>query len=189
MPNEVPLSVALGDAVNDTRLYTDRAVLAAKSGADIVKVGLLDFAGDDERVPFLSSIRRSLDGAGFKKTGLVSALYADLYTVDNVQTFPSRISAIGVAGCLIDTFRKDGRDVLHYMNVESIKEFANSCTDHGIFSAIAGGLSVEDAKKLTGSGVDIIGFRSAVALNGRGERGLSPERVSAICNQFKNMES
>jgi uncharacterized protein (UPF0264 family) len=188
IPDEIPLSVAIGDAVNDPQLYSKRAVLAAKAGADIVKVGLYDFADDDERVSFLSSIRRSLDKAFFKDTGLVSALYADLYGIDHVFAFPARASAAGVAGCLIDTFNKDGRDIFDYLAIESITKFANACRRNGIFSAIAGGLSVESSKKLADAGVDVIGFRSAVVSNGRGERGLDPERVLELCGRSGNMK-
>ena len=147
-----------------------------------MKVGLYDFADNDEKLSFLSSIRRSLDDAGFKKTLLVSALYADIYSIDKLLTFPSQLPAIGVAGCLIDTYKKDGRDVLHYMNVEVIKAFAYACRQNGIFSAIAGGLSVKSSKKLADSVVDVIGFRSAVALNGRDGIGIDKTKLTAVLN-------
>ena len=42
VPSEIPLSVAIGDAVGDLAddpdLYSKRAVLSARAGADIVKV-------------------------------------------------------------------------------------------------------------------------------------------------------
>ena len=189
IPPEVPLSVAIGDAVgapaDDPQLYSKRAVLAASGGADIVKVGLLDFTDGDERVSFLSSIRRSLDEAGFKDTGLVSALYADLYDADEVIAFPALASAAGVVGCLLDTFKKDGRDIFHHLNIGAIKNFADKCKDHGIFSAIAGGLLVEKFETLADAGVDVIGFRSAVASNGRGGTGVDQVKVAELLSISK----
>jgi uncharacterized protein (UPF0264 family) len=184
VPSGIPVSVAIGDAVgapaDDPALYSKRAVLAARAGAGIVKAGLYDFADDEERFSFLFQIRRSLDDGGFADTGLVAALYADLYGIDQVLTFPARASTAGIAGCLLDTFSKDGLDIFEYLSVEDIGKFANECRRHGIFSAIAGGLSIGSSKKLASAGVDVIGFRSAVTSNGRDRSGVDQKKVAEL---------
>lgn len=185
MPDEISLSVAIGDAVNDPDLYSKRALLAASAGADIVKVGLLDFRDDHEKLSFLSGIRRNLDEAGFENAGLVPALYADLNGVDELLAFPGLASDIGIVGCLIDTFSKDGRDVFYHLNRDAIKEFANVCGRHRIFSALAGGLSVDSFGAIADAGVDVIGFRSAVALSGRGRVGVDKVKVAELLDIAK----
>jgi len=189
VPRDIRLSVAIGDAENFPGKYSHRAVEAAKAGADIVKVGLLGFEEPDDTAPFLAEIRRSLDVSGFGSALLVAGLYADKADRSFISRFPVIVSSCGVYAALIDTYGKGGSTVRDFLSSREISDFARHCREAGILSVLAGGLGNRDAGRLADAGIDIAGFRSAVAGDGRGNIGIDAEKLKILYGTFDTLKA
>ena len=180
----VVISAAIGDATDDSKLYSERAVAVAKEGADIIKVGLLTFPSKNSTVNFLMDVDCSLRSAGFQKK-IVAALYADRVDKEFLREFPELLKKTGAWGCLIDTYDKTRGRLLTHLEFETLKTFTDTCRENGVVSALAGGLQIEDLEWLNEVAPDIAGFRSAVVANGRASVGLSPEKLKTLFSRFR----
>lgn len=181
----VVISAAIGDATDDSRLYSERAVAVARAGADIVKVGLFSFPSKYSIVCFLRDIGGSLRSAGLEQK-IVAALYADMVDKEALREFPELLRKTGAWGCLIDTFDKSRGNLLAHADVRSLRRFADSCRENGVASALAGGLKSEDYEWLKDVAPDVAGFRSAVASTVRAAVGLSPEKLENLFLRFSS---
>ncbi len=181
----VVISAAIGDATDDSRLYSERAVAVAKAGADIVKVGLFSFSSKNSIVCFLRDIGGSLRSAGLEQK-IVAAIYADRVDEDALRAFPELLSKTGAWGCLIDTFDKSRGNLLAHTNVCSLRRFVDSCRENGVVSALAGGLKSEDYEWLEEVAPDVAGFRSAVASTVRSAVGISHEKLENLFLRFNS---
>ena len=159
-----------------------------KAGADIVKVGLLGFYEPEDAAPFLAEIRRSLDVSSFGRAFLVAGIYADKADWSFISGFPAIASSCGVHAALIDTYKKSGSTARDFLSSSEISDFAKLCREAGILSVLAGGLCERDIGWIAGSGLDIAGFRSAVAGNGRGNIGIDAEKLKALHGAFAIMK-
>ncbi len=181
----VVISAAIGDATDDSTLYSERAVAVAKAGADIVKVGLFSFPSKNSIVCFLRDIGGSLRSAGLERK-IVAAVYADMMDKETLREFPDLMRKTGAWGCLVDTFNKSRGNLLAHMDVSSLRRFADSCRENGVVSALAGGLRSDDYEWLEEVAPDVAGFRSAVASTVRAAVGLSPEKLENLFLQFNS---
>ncbi|MBI5178402.1 MAG: hypothetical protein HZA04_03995 [Nitrospinae bacterium] len=179
------LSVAIGDADNNPEMYAARAVLAARAGADIVKVGLLSFT-PSTAVAFLSFLRHALE-AEKCSAKLVAGVYADLVDESFLRSFPHTARTAGIWGCLIDTFSKNGEKLGDWLGPETLSRFTADCRSRGLVSALAGGLDERDLAWLDEVEPDYAGFRSAVAKNGRGEKGIDPEKLERLLTRKSHL--
>ncbi len=180
IPKEIPLSVAIGDAdhVNGAAFYIKRALAAVHAGADIIKVGLYDFADRERMFVFLSTLKKAVS-----KTPIVAALYADIYGADFIVRFPAIAKDSGIHGCLLDTYKKDGgKKLTDFLNIETLGDFAADCRKHGLLSAIAGGLDEGDIEWLLALKpcVDVAGFRGAVCKGPRGGIGIDVKKLKSV---------
>jgi uncharacterized protein (UPF0264 family) len=180
---DVIISAAIGDATDDSGLYSQRAASAANEGADIIKVGLYTFESRRSIIKFLQNIGDALRADGPNKK-LVAAMYADRADEALIQKFPRLARDAGAWGCLIDTFDKTRGDLLSHVNLETLKRFTASCRESGVTSALAGGIKPDDLKWLHDVAPDIAGFRSAVASGGRGEVGIDLVKLKDLYSEF-----
>lgn len=177
IPASLPLSVAIGDAIDDVEMYIARAKLAEKAGADIVKVGLFGFESAQHEEHFLSRLCRSVC------VPVVAAWYADRLK-RHLHELPELAARAGARGCLIDSYDKTGGSLTDYVSLADMEAYVEKCGALDVYSALAGSLGEHDIKWLLRLKPDIAGFRGAVASGERGEPGIDAERLSYFHNAF-----
>lgn len=162
-----PISVALGDRPDGPDL-PGAAAEAVRSGADILKAGLLGMKSAIEADGWL---RRLIAAAREAKrsVNVVAAAFADLTVLDCLPAaiLPEVAGGAGADGCLIDTARKDGRSLLQHLDRPALAALAREARRRGLFIALAGSLQAADLEGLGGIGVDFIGARGALCHGGR----------------------
>ncbi len=171
LPAGLPLSVAIGDAVDDIEPYVARAKLAHEAGADIVKAGLFGFESARREELFLSRLCRSV------LVPVVAAWYADRLERP-IYELPELAARTGARGCLIDTYLKTGGGLTDYASLADVEAFIEKCREFTVFSALAGSLGEQDIEWLLRLKPDVAGFRGAVANGDRGESGIDVDRLS-----------
>jgi uncharacterized protein (UPF0264 family) len=86
------------------------------------------------------------------------------------------------AGILIDTFEKNGRTLLDWMEPDELHRIAEQAHAMSLTFALAGSLAHSSLPQLTGIGADVIAVRSAVCVGANRRANVSDEAVL----QFKN---
>lgn len=179
IPANIPCSVTLGDASNQPGTYALAAVGAVHAGADWVKVGLLGFHTPGESITFLRTIRKSLNSVN-PKTKLLAVFYADWASLPSIFWAHAKKICLqaGADGCVLDTFRKNGKDLFFYCTPEETHGFVEECRDAGLVSGLAGSLKEEHLETLMAIHPDLIGVRTAVCSGHiRASSGVSPEKI------------
>ena len=182
IPEGLPLSVAIGDAVDDVEPYIARAKLAQAAGADIVKVGLFGFESARREEIFLSRLCRSVG------VPVVAAWYADRLERP-LSELPESAAHAGASGCLIDSYDKSGGSLTDYVSMAGMEAYIEKCGELDVYSALAGSLGERDIEWLLLLKPDIAGFRGAVASGNRGEPGINAERLSFFRNALLPMQA
>jgi uncharacterized protein (UPF0264 family) len=177
VPDELPVSVALGDLPALPGTAALAAVGAARSGAAYVKVGLWGASTEDEAVAVL---RAALAGG----VPVIAGAYADAERVDSRPLGPGSLvaaaRAAGVAGCLLDTAVKDGRGLLEWVAPEALAALVAEAHEAGLVVALAGALRADDLPAIRDTGADIAGVRSAACRDGRRTAPIDPERIARL---------
>ena len=182
LPVGLPLSVAIGDGVDDAQFYIARAKLAQQAGADIVKVGLFDFKSAHKEELFLSRVRRSI------RVPLVAAWYVDRLQRP-VSDLPEIAARAGARGCLIDSYDKGAGRLTDFASQSDIAAFIKNCAEFAVFSALAGSLAERDIEWLLRMRPDVAGFRGAVAKGKRGEPGIDVDRLAFFRNALMSQHT
>jgi uncharacterized protein (UPF0264 family) len=185
LPRHIPLSVALGDPADDgTAAGSVSSALEAldgvgpRAGAVYVKLGLASTSCP-------STARRLVDGAmgavWDSRASLVVVAYADHEAADApAPGVVSRMAAdAGAHGVLLDTWRKDGRDLLQHMAPAALCEWIVAAKEAGLLVALAGSLDADGVRAVTPLPADVVGVRGAACDGGR-EGVLLEERVRAL---------
>lgn len=105
-------------------------------------------------------------------TELIAVAYADWRNC--AAPSPDDVIELAVAsnspGVLFDTFHKDGRDLLDHLPPSELRTLMKSVRAAGLFTALAGSISLDQLPTLTKLAPDIIAVRSAVCVGGRNGR-------------------
>ncbi len=140
----------------------------ASLGVDYVKVGL--FVERREKAEeILKSVVRAVREFDVK---VVGACYADWRRAKtlNPNTLPEIASDADADGILIDTAIKDGKSTFDFMKLNELESLIDSTKDHGLFFALAGGLSWEHLELIRRLKPDVVGVRTMVCENGRNSK-------------------
>lgn len=180
LPKGVSLSATLGDAPHLPGTVALAGRGAALCGADYVKVGLRGSRTAAEALTLLRTLGEAVREAR-PDSRVVACAYADAREVGAFppEDLPPVAAAAGIAGCMIDTLIKDGRGLFDHLPVEAVAAFVAAARGRGLLTALAGSLGLRDLPQVAACGPDIVGFRGAACIGGRGGR-LVPERVRAI---------
>jgi len=182
VPEELPVSVAIGDMPNLPGTAALAALGAARSGASFVKVGLWGVANEAEAVALLRAVREAI--AGVPGAEVVAGAYADARRVAPAPLAPELLPrvarAAGVKVCLLDTAIKDGRGLLDWLSPDELTSFVDDARAGGLEVALAGALRAEDLPVVHATGADIAGVRSAACGDGRRSGPLVGARVRAL---------
>ncbi len=184
--SRVRVSAALGDAPDLPGSFALAAAGAVACGADDVKVGLRGPQREAEAIDFLRAVAggaRSGSNAapGEPRPRLIAAAYADAVDIGafDPRLLPRVAARAGAAGCLIDTFRKNGRTLFDHLPSDALARFVAGCREAGLVCGLAGSLTADHLPLLLELGPDIVGVRGAICSGGRRGR-IDPGRLRAL---------
>jgi (5-formylfuran-3-yl)methyl phosphate synthase len=168
-----PVSVALGDQPWPPHTAGLAARGAAACGAAFVKVGLHGVRELDGAVALMSAVA---DAVG-SEVAVIACAFADAGTP---QWLPALVERTGIAGALIDTFRKDGRGLYEWLSEAELTSLIGRIRDAGGTFAVAGQLRLGELCRVE---ADVVGVRSAVCGGDRTahlEEGLVAAAVAEV---------
>ncbi|HEU4403276.1 MAG TPA: (5-formylfuran-3-yl)methyl phosphate synthase [Candidatus Polarisedimenticolia bacterium] len=176
----VPVSAALGDAPDLPGTLALAAAGAAACGVDLLKVGLHGVAREAEAIRLVRAVVTAARAVA-PGVRVVAAAYADAAAIGALPPalLPAVAGRAGAHGCLIDTFRKDGRGLLAHLTAADLERFVADCRRRGLSSALAGSLTLADVPRLLALCPDLIGARGALCDGGRSGR-LDAARLRAF---------
>jgi uncharacterized protein (UPF0264 family) len=179
VPDELPVSAAIGDMPNLPGTAALAAFGAAHSGAAYVKVGLWGASTDAAAAELLRAVR---DAAGGAVT--VAAAYADARRLAPAPLAPELLPrvarAAGAEVCLLDTAVKDGRGLLDWLSPDELAALVDEAHELGLEVALAGALRAVDLPVVAATGADIAGVRAAACGEDKRSGRLEPARVRAL---------
>jgi len=180
IPEDLPLSAALGDLPCLPGTAALAALGAARSGAAYVKLGLWGVTQVEDAVAVLRAARLAVEG----EAEVVAVAYADAARVPSRPLAPPELVTAarqaGVSGCLIDTAIKDGRGLLSSIEPAALAALVADAHAAGLEMALAGELRAEDLPTVRATGADIAGVRSAACFEGRRTAALDPGRIARL---------
>jgi (5-formylfuran-3-yl)methyl phosphate synthase len=182
LPDNTPLSVALGDVRTGTDLAVvlDQLALAPRAGAVFLKLGFAGVA-DVDRVSDLLRVAVGRARALGPSIAVVAAAYGDHQRARSPSPRDVLAAAISAeaAGVLIDTWAKDGHGLLQYLGAEELHAWILRARSFGLLTAVAGSLGLESIPAVLAAEPDIVGVRGAACRGGRAGT-LDPRRVRRL---------
>ncbi len=103
---------------------------------------------------------------------VIAVAYADSASAEgpSAESLGAAAASTGAAGLLIDTYAKNGRTLLDYVEPECLAALVQKARSAGLMTALAGGLGPGDLGVLGKAAPDIVGFRGAACDSGRSGR-------------------
>ncbi|MGE4506760.1 MAG: (5-formylfuran-3-yl)methyl phosphate synthase [Desulfovibrionaceae bacterium] len=182
-PAGFPVSVAIGDAPPLPGTMALAALGAAACGADYVKIGLYGPADPASAEAMVGAVCRAVRSVS-PEARIMVAGYADGEPRGclKVRDLPGAASRGGADGCMIDTLAKGEENLFSFMDVDTLRDFLERCSELGLRSALAGRLNAAHAPLLRELQPDIAGFRSAVCGGDRAGGKVDAESVRRLQN-------
>jgi uncharacterized protein (UPF0264 family) len=121
---------------------------------------------------------------------LVIVAYADFERAGS----PAPEEAIEVArelkcpAVLIDTWNKDGTNLLHWLSAERIASLCISCRQRGLQIALAGSLGAKEIELLLPASADWFAVRGAVCVQGRRNSSIDGDEVKRLVDLLAKAE-
>lgn len=175
LPEQTPLSVALGDTLDVPEAYR-AARQAADVGARFVKLGFLGLrgAGDIE-----ARLRAAAKGAG-GGVRVIAVAYADAEQVGAppADAVLAAAATCGADGVLLDTAGKRG-GLFDLLTDDDVRAWVDGAHASGLMVALAGSLGAAGIERAGELGADVVGVRGAACDGGREGR-LSERRVREL---------
>jgi len=169
LPESVPLSVALGDltAPDAVRRAVAGAQVPGRRGPSYLKLG---FAGERSEAVVTSLIASALDAAVAMpaRPTVVPVAYADHVSAGSPapEALLRAAMAAGARAFLIDTYLKNGRGLLEWMDVGRLHALSADVRSGGLLLAIAGSQDPAALDRVAGM-ADVVGVRGAACRGGR----------------------
>jgi (5-formylfuran-3-yl)methyl phosphate synthase len=183
VPDDVPLSAALGDvaSVEDTAA----AFAGVRARLRFVKLGFRG-VGDGPGVERLLGTAVKLAAGLPGRPGVIAVAYADWSRVGSLAPggFPAIVGRAGAQGLLIDTANKGEGTLRDFFPVEALRALGGSLSQDNLRFALAGSLTGSDVHLVLAAGADIMGVRGAVTISGRNGT-VTEELVSALAALVK----
>jgi len=179
----VPLSAAIGDAVDEATVERTACVFAA-AGAWFVKVGFAGISSEARIAALASAAQRGVVAASAGRCGIVLVAYADA----DPSASPTAGALVDIAACagargvLLDTADKNGYGLRALIDRDTLRAFVARAHANGLSAALAGRLTADDLPFVQDVGADIAGVRGAACDGGRAGR-VTADRVRALRNR------
>lgn len=167
IPQEYTVSAALGDVATELDARERIHSMPQSKHLTYLKLG---FAGVSNPERVRGILRAARDAAAERESSrIVAVAYADaVFAGSAAPPLICRASVeAGVAGILLDTYLKDGGNLLDWISTEQLRELIGSARVAGLLTAVAGGLGAEHLATVREAEPDIVGFRGEVCNNGR----------------------
>ncbi len=189
VPPQAALSVALGDVYSkaEARDVVGCCDTGSRSGQTYVKFALPVGARAVEecvRAAVVESI------ATMARPRVVVAVYVDRLS-DMELDLRAMVQAVGSAGAygiLLDTARKDGKNLFHWCDTLLLAELVERAHSLALRVALAGSVGEADLPAVFETGADIVGVRGAVCEGGRSGT-LREELVRRLASQVRPSRS
>jgi uncharacterized protein (UPF0264 family) len=145
-----------------------------------LKLGFAGVAESREVSPLVALVARRARELG-PSVSVVAAAYADHHRARSPAPDDVLAGAMAAraAGALIDTWLKDGRDLLHHLPGDHLRAWVARARREGLLAAVAGGLGPETIPAVLAAEPDIIGVRGAACRGGRAGT-LDPARIRRL---------
>jgi len=191
VPPDREVSIALGDVSRPDAVRTaiESLPVPTRRAATYVKLGFAGVTGGDLIATLLeSAVAASL--AHSPALRIVAVGYADATCAGSAAPDAVwRAAAVsGVAGVLLDTYGKSGGNLLTWLDPDALFALIAGARENGLMTAVAGGLREKDLGMVIAAGPDIIGFRGAACVGGRGGR-VSRNRVRRLGESLRTVHS
>jgi uncharacterized protein (UPF0264 family) len=163
----VPISVALGDAVDWT---PGQPVPQLPVGISYLKLGTAHLAG--EGTTQFTTVQQRLSGSSAPADGFlpqwIAVGYADfpLANAPAPEDVAQLAMACGCTGLLIDTCSKQHRRLVDWLNEAQLVKLAERCRTLGLTLGLAGRLQAADLEHVLSARPQIVGIRSAACRAG-----------------------
>ncbi len=168
VPLEIPLSVALGDALSAGGVAAVINGLPLRRRARVyVKLAFSVECSEPEIVALLRAAAAA--AACHPATPRIIAVACADGEGGEPAAHRVRRAArrAGAAGVLVDTRGKDGRTLLDWWPAERLREWVRAVRGDGLEVALAGSLGATDLARIAGLGPDVVGVRGAACAGGR----------------------
>ena len=185
---KIPLSIALGDPGTATEAAAAvsgaLAVAGARTGGIYLKLGLAGARNLPSGRGLLEAAVQSTMQAAARSSAsvfVIAVAYADHAVAGApARHAVSRVAAeVGAHGILLDTWRKDGRDLFHHVDAHALREWIEESGRLGLLVALAGSLGLEGVRAAAALPADVVGVRGAACAGGRSGE-VQEQRVRAL---------
>ncbi|MCC7412988.1 MAG: hypothetical protein IT495_15340 [Gammaproteobacteria bacterium] len=166
-----PLSATTGDGDEAVTVIADRVAATAALGVDLVKVGMPAGAAELDRLIDALAVQAA---AGL---ALVAVLAAER-GVDSRTV--SRLGAAGFRGAMLDTLDKRRGSLRTLLDDVAIGRFVAVARAAGLFTGLAGSLTLSDVPALLAHRPDFLGFRGALCARGRRGNEVEAHALRAV---------
>lgn len=150
-----PVSATVGDLPMMPARLSEAVLQTAAAGVDIVKIGMFGHEGHAACIHAM----RPLTARGIR---IVAVLFADV--APDFSLLP-QLAQAGFHGVMLDTALKDGRGLRDHCTDEDLRAFVEAAQSLNLLTGLAGSLTIEDVRPLSGFAADYLGFRSALCQN------------------------
>lgn len=166
LPNEVPVSAALGEVGSPEEV---RAALAdLPEGLAFVKLG---FPGTEDRALVEQLLREAVACAaplpGPPK--VIAVAFADRVSGGEfaLSAWAEPVARSGAHGLLVDTASKAGGTLRDHVALDDLRLLGAALAGWGLLYALGGSLTAEDVSLARSAGADVLGVRGAVTTGAR----------------------
>lgn len=181
-----PVSAALGECTDWQESATLSALRADLSGQlAFVKLGLAGLETDGNWKPRWAQARRAALASGAAPDRLpawVAVAYADHQRASSPppEEILEQAVATGCAALLLDTYVKDGRTTIDWIDEARLLDLRRQAAASGLQFALAGQISVGHTPVIRDLQPDIVAVRGAVCEGSDRDRTVSQQRVCSL---------
>lgn len=186
VPPAIPLSVALGDADRSELSEIASAVAPLQRRKALYFKAALLTASPWEAAAAIATTAGLLEARPDCPALIVARYVDEPRDADDLASWVEVCAVSGARGLLLDTSRKDGGNLLASMDVHGLVALRRCATRHGIWLALAGGLTIDDVELLGEIRPHVVGVRGA-ACDGLRTGTLSRERVTRLRHAMRHV--
>jgi (5-formylfuran-3-yl)methyl phosphate synthase len=169
VPAQRGLSVALGDLSEavQVRKAIERVANVARAGETFVKLGFAGVRSPTSMASLLAEAVKLTDAAPGVR--VIAVVYADHARAGSVGSLDvaAIASETGAAGVLLDTFIKDGRDLLFWLSLPELDDWVERVRSRRLLAGLAGSLREHAFETACAAHPDVLGVRGAACIGGR----------------------
>jgi (5-formylfuran-3-yl)methyl phosphate synthase len=186
----VVFSATLGDLPHKPGTASLAALGAVSCGVKYVKAGLHGSKNVAEGVEMMRAVVRACKNYD-PNVVVVTAGYADYRRFGGLS--PKELTDIAAESgsdlVMVDTFIKDGKNLMDALSERQITEFVQDAHGHGLKVALAGSVRAEHMPFLASTGADVVGVRGAVCSSNDRSTSINPAKVREFLATVRRLET